>query len=512
MLWIALHFPQLAIDCVSRGHGETLLADLPLAIHAGTAQRPVLYALNSAAREAGLKPGMALAAARAVCGTLTALPRVMAKEEEALQRLANQLAQFTPSVTVDNDAQSIALEVSSSLTLFGGIGQLIGEVRKTVRCQGFHALVGIAPTPLAAQLLARATQYQPATRMCRDQSQLAERLADVPLVMFGWSHETISTLATLGLTRIKDLCQLPRAGLQQRFGDVVLNDLDRARGLASDPRPYITLPTQFFSQREFLFEVHESDRLMPVAEIMFTEMEGFMRARGAATQTVVLSLKHGRNAHTHITLGTREPARHASHWLRLLREKFARADLAAPVVEMSIRVERLGEYLAETNTLLRHQGVSTTRQSTVSHLMDSLTARLGEKAVYQIEAHSDHRPEFAWRKKTGAAPNVVRQKVTRGRDVRSTREQAARATLSASTNCRPTWVLREPRALVGGEVPQYHGPLTLLAGPERIETGWWDGKPVARDYFVAQNSQHEVCWIYRDYRFGRKWYLHGLFS
>jgi protein ImuB len=244
-------------------------------------------------------------------------------------------------------------------------------------------------------------------------------------------------------------------------------------------------------------------------------MEGFMRARGAATQTVVVSLKHGRNAHTHITLGTREPARHASHWLRLLREKFARADLAAPVVEMSIRVERLGEYLAETNSLLRHQGaqsIDANRQTTISHLMDSLTARLGEKAAYQIEAQSDHRPEFAWRKKTGAAPSVVRPKFVRGRDVRSPREQAARANLSNSSSCRPTWVLREPRALVGSEVPQYHGPLTLLAGPERIETGWWDGKPVARDYFVAQNPQHEVCWIYRDYRFGRKWYLHGLFA
>ncbi len=522
MLWIALHFPQLAIDCISRGHGEALLADMPLAIHSGQAQRPTLYALNAAAREAGLKPSMALAAARAVCGTLTALPRSVEKEEEALQRLAYQLAQFTPSVTVDHAAQSIALEISASVKLFGGIGQLIGEVRRCVRTQGFYALVGIAPTPLAAQLLARATQYHPATRMCRDASQLTERLADVPLVLFGWSHETINTLATLGLTRIKDLCQLPRRGLQQRFGDQLLNDLDRARGLAADPRPFITLPEQFSSQREFVFEVHESERLMPVAETMFVEMEGFLRARGAATQTVVVSLKHGRNAHTHITLGTREPARHASHWLRLLREKFARADLAAPVVEISIRVETLREYLAETSSLLSQSSTHSRREQSISHLMDRLTARLGESAVYQVETNCDHRPEFSWRKsigaRLGAREGATKQhdkaKLARSREARRPRVVTAGqpSAISNSALRRPTWILREPRALVGNDVPQYHGPLTLLAGPERIETGWWDGKPVARDYFVAQNPQQEVCWIYRDYRLGRKWYLHGLFA
>jgi len=508
MLWIALHFPQLSIDCVMRGHGESLLSNLPLAIHAGPSQRPTLHALNTAAREAGLKPGMALAAARAICGTLTAIPRSVAKEEECLQRLAIQLAQYTPSVSVDAVSQSIVLEVASSMKLFGGIGALLGEVRRTVRSQGYQGLVGIAPTPLAAQLLARATQYHPATRMCRDATQLTERLADVPLALFGWSYDTLNTLATLGLTRIKDLMPMPRRGLQQRFGDSVLNDLDRARGLLGDPRLYISLPERFSSNREFVFEVHESERLMPVADGLFQEMEGFLRARGAATQTVVVTLKHARNAHTHITLGTREPARHAGHWLRLLREKFARAELAAPVVEMTLRVEQLRPYLAETHSLLRN--AVSTRQDSAANLVDRLAARLGEKAVYQIEVESDHRPEFAWRKQTGAG--LTQRPPARQRYSRTDSGQTRSSTKMPTSN-RPAWILREPRALVGmNDIPQYHGALTLLAGPERIETGWWDGKPVARDYFVAQNPQHEVCWIYRDYRFGRKWYLHGLFA
>jgi protein ImuB len=52
----------------------------------------------------------------------------------------------------------------------------------------------------------------------------------------------------------------------------------------------------------------------------------------------------------------------------------------------------------------------------------------------------------------------------------------------------------------------------LIAGPERIESGWWDGKPAARDYFVARNPRGETLWIYREYGHSEAWYLHGIFA
>jgi protein ImuB len=49
----------------------------------------------------------------------------------------------------------------------------------------------------------------------------------------------------------------------------------------------------------------------------------------------------------------------------------------------------------------------------------------------------------------------------------------------------------------------------LLAGPERIESGWWDGDDAKRDYFIARSEESSLLWVYRD---EEGWFVHGLFA
>jgi protein ImuB len=63
--------------------------------------------------------------------------------------------------------------------------------------------------------------------------------------------------------------------------------------------------------------------------------------------------------------------------------------------------------------------------------------------------------------------------------------------------------------------PCHGSPLALLAGPERIEAGWWDEALVARDYYIAENQQGQLLWVYRERKAQDEtdaWYLHGLFG
>jgi len=52
--------------------------------------------------------------------------------------------------------------------------------------------------------------------------------------------------------------------------------------------------------------------------------------------------------------------------------------------------------------------------------------------------------------------------------------------------------------------------LELLSGRERIEAGWWDGRPIARDYFVARNPAGSRYWVFREEH--HRWFVHGIFD
>ena len=95
---------------------------------------------------------------------------------------------------------------------------------------------------------------------------------------------------------------------------------------------------------------------------------------------------------------------------------------------------------------------------------------------------------------------------------RQSLQPAPQSGMPPSAAPRPVWLLAEPEPL--GHRLQVQ-PWVLRDGPERIESGWWDGVDVRRDYFVAENPRGETVWIYRDHRYGiddGEWFLHGLFA
>ena len=93
--------------------------------------------------------------------------------------------------------------------------------------------------------------------------------------------------------------------------------------------------------------------------------------------------------------------------------------------------------------------------------------------------------------------------------IAGTRPDAA----EACTRGRPMWLLAAPQPLESQRGrPRHGGALRLLKGPERIESGWWDGGDIRRDYYVAKDVTGAVLWIYRECDGARHWFLHGIFG
>jgi protein ImuB len=504
MLWVAVHCHRLALDVFLRGQepsaGTPTGAVAPVAV----LERLVLLQVDGPARALGLHPGMKRATALALAPELLALERNEVAEADALAQLAGWALQFTPSVSLQ-PPDSLLLEVAPSLRLFGGRERLLTRLREGLVQLGFHATTGIAPTATAAWLLAR---WQDG--LCiDDESLLAARLAELPLIHMPSTRRHREALAGLGVSRFADLARLPRPGLARRYGPALLEELDRALGHLPEPRRWFEAPPHFQARLELLARVEQAEALLFACRRMLLQLCGWLSARHAATRQARFLALHeaGRHAHeaTPIELSLAEPSRDPERLLGVLRERLGRIRLPAPVQALSLECTTVVAH-AGTNGQLFAAPASETEN--LGRLLERLQARLGREQVQRLTLAADHRPEAACRTEPMEAPTGHRATVP--------------ATLPATAPHpptepplpgmpRPLWLLERPLALDERDNrPWWQGPLTLLAGPERIESGWWDGHLVQRDYFIAESDSAGWLWIYRARSGG--WFLQGRFG
>jgi protein ImuB len=474
-------------------------------ISEGTPQRPTVACTNEAARAAGIREGQAVAAAKALAGDIRVLPRDAQSEQEALQRLAAWAGQFTPMVCVD--AQGIVLEVKSCLRLFDGHAKLTAAIKRGVRDLGFHATLGVAPTPLAARLFARAEAQGRQVRSCLLLEDLRERLDDLPLFLLDWDEKTLARLTDLGVLRLRDLLDLPGEGIARRFGPEIVLCLDRLMGRLADPREPYAPPPRFRSRLELPAEAEGVEALLFPLRRMLAEFEGYLRGRGSGVQRLSLSLEHGRRRRTRLELDFASPEREADFILSIAREKLGRLTLCAPTLAFGLRAEALLPYTPRSGAWLPGPKENALDRE---RLIERMSARLGKDRVFGIAIANDHRPDSDWAPAYAGVtghPGATRHP---GPGLKRTGVNSGRGPINAT---RPTWLLHRPQRLIteNGH-PLFQGLLELQAGPERIEAGWWDGEEVCRDYYVATNPRGESYWIFREHRDSQAWYVHGVFA
>jgi protein ImuB len=413
-------------------------------------------------------------------------PRDEAAEAAALESLAAWAGQFTSFVSLV-PPDGLLLEIGGSLALFGGLDTLLKRVRHAIAALGYSARFGVAPTPLGAWLLARAALEEPVTAMHR----LPACLAPVPLACLDLPARIVESLRSVGIERFGDCCRLPRDGVARRTDPRLLAYLDRALGKRADPRLPYTPPPTFQRRLSLPGEVRDTGTLLIAARRLLLELAGYLQARAGGVQALEWHLAHRRSPATRLVIELVTPSRDAGHLLMLLRERLARVALAEAVVYLGIRVRDILPLAPSNQDLYGQEGVP---GGDWRALVERLRARLGKTAVQGLAVSAEHRPEKAWR---CCAPG----------------ESPAGASPSAHTPGRPLWLLDPPEELrtVAGE-PFLEGRLHLARGPERIESGWWDGHDIARDYFEALHTSGTCYWIYRELRARRAWYLHGVFA
>jgi protein ImuB len=447
------------------------------------------------------------------------LPDGPQRRTEALEGLATWCLQFTPRVAVLEallDCPAVAMEVEQSVRLFGGKRRLVLRVRDECAELGVRQLAW-APTSLAALALARAGLSNGFVK------PLAQLLDALPLQTLTHVAVHQATLARLGCQTLGHVRALPRGGLSRRFDAQVLTALDQAYGLRPESYAWAQLPETFAAKLELMARVEHAPAMLFGARRLMLQLAGWLAARRSGVTAFTLRWCHdamrSRSAGDggELTVRTAQPTRATEHLMRLLAEHVAKIELLAPVGDLELLATEVHPLEEKSFSMLpeaRQSGES------LALVLERVAARLGPERVLRPVVLEDHRMEWMcrWRPAPEATP--------RGR-------------------CRlvdvpqPTFILSKPlRLATKDNRPIYQGVLQLLAGPHRVEGGWWDRTTqaaeaegdgedgsaaaatdertghVARDYWVALSEHAGVLWIFQ-MRLAAEdtaWFLHGTFA
>lgn len=466
MLWVCIALPHLALDGVLRRRPD----DGPLVLIDGPANLRCIVAANAAAQEAGLHVGQRLTAAQALLAQFEVIPYDAASVDRSQRFLAGVAYRYSSQVVLLPHA--VALEISRSRALWGDWLSLECNLRSDLRALGFRHRIAAAPTPYAAHVLAGMRDGQAV--FTREAMQRA--LEAVPLDKSGMPLHATDVLPRMGIRRLGPLLRTPRDGLQRRFGAELLQAIDRLLG---DLPPALALyapPDAVDWHIELSHEVENISALIFPLKRMMGDLAAYLSGRDGGVQRFVLHLEHRERKVTEVPIGMLSPEREADVLFDAARGRLERIQLAAPVLSLRLLADDLPGFVPAGRDLFDERP---THALSFEQLCERLRARLGDHAVYCWGTTIDPRPE---------------------------RSQCAAMQEESflEPRLRPSWLLKRPIPL--------RGTVRILAGPERIETGWWDGEVMRRDYYIVETAQGQRAWAFCMPGELSGWMLHGWFA
>lgn len=468
--------PNLPLQACMRGVDEA--GELAIIDHH---PYPRVVAATAAALARGVQPGLRVAGALAVAPKLQLKHRDHGAEHNTLIQLATWVGCCTPCVSLDLP-DALVLEVSRCLRLFGGLTALVDKLKHGAVHLGLVVHFAAAPTPLAARWLAKA---RPGT-LVSNTTGWSHCLDSLPIELLSEgtavSASTLDLLRGIGVRTLGEAIRLPRNGLARRGASSVQKAFALAHGECPDLRSWYVPPSFFTSRLVLPAPVSTTEPLLFASRRLVADLTGWLAALHAGVDQCHLHLEHDGVPESVLHITTAQPGRDEERFVLLLREQLALFKLKAPVEALRLSAE--APVICNEHTPDLFGDVEQVRDA-ASLLLERLRARLGHDAVRSVRPWPEHRPECAWRT---AEPGAVSVADTGKRPL------------------RPLWLLAAPQPLAAVE------HLILLSGPERIESGWWDGADVQRDYYVAHTSHAGRWWVFQRLNSPGGWYVHGYFG
>jgi protein ImuB len=487
----------------------------PIVIIRTVANRQEIVFVSRSASTFGIRPGMTLTEARALCSKVVAFDHDPLRDARALEALGRWMVRFTPFVSLplpqgetepDEDGHCLYLDITGCARVFGGISNIVGGVIDALRRMRVDAGVAVAPTPGAAWALA---SFGECGRIVTP-DDVAAALAPLPVAGLRLTEKLRESLHHLGIEAIGQLAALPRSSLPARFGPTLLMRLDQAFGRATEPLVPLPWHTPITSRMDFEGPIDSWETVWLVFKQLIERVLADLTRRGCGARRVEVEFHRADRKIVRHAIALSRPSRDGKNLFNLIRCATENVD-GGDDGFLSIRLHVPVAERLDPEQIALLGGERYAAEIEFAQLAERLSVRLGEGALARPMLVESHIPErafsFTWH----------------GPPAREGTTDSSRA--GSPCHERPLQLLPHPlevHAMVTPSEDRDGRPVQFqlgrelhrlrhAVGPERISGEWWRGHDRTRDYFDVEDEQGRRFWVFRVNETNR-WYVHGSFG
>ncbi len=472
-----------------------------------------------------------------------------AADREALDRLARWCRRFSPTVGVERPpagtaAECLQLDVTGTAGFFGGEWPLVRTAAWTLAARGLHARAAIADTPGASWAAAHHTDSvgEPGAAVTDRRSAWPRRrrfavvppggqrlaagdgavLAGLPAAALRLDAATLGLLREVGIDSLGGVLRLSARSVAARFPPLLARRLAEFTGTLAEP---LESPgSGELPQASHAFDVPLATR-DAIRESIDAVIERLVadcirplvaRSEGVLALQVRLERAAGVSGLTAVPIvidvGLFRSSSSVRHLAELVALRLDRVRLCGEIEAIAVEVVAVAPVDCRQRSLFATGG-NDAGAAEFGILLDRLAGRLGRAAVFEPRAVADAQPEQAWvAAPPGGRPAALGPAAAGRRPIWMAPKPVRLAPLAARTGEPPAFLAVAPdgppvRFRLGDEVHD----VAAAYGPERIETAWWRGATVRRDYYVVETRAGARFWLFRRLRDGG-WFLHGIFA
>lgn len=496
--WLAIRFPDLSLTALKLHHPT----EKPVIV---IEKKRIIFA-NALAEEAGAQVNMDITTAQLLSGC-EVVERDETKEQYVLTVLSEQLYHFSPYIECYHSEKlvqsALLLEVSSCLTLFGGLKALSDIVFGCLAKKPYGFEYGLAHSAKAAWYLS--FDYHDVTGN-ETRSMFVDRLNRLPVTLLFDYPEAMETLCKTGFKTWGDLARQIEgksiSSFRKRLGEAFTDVLCEIYGidqhiqqasLFAKPRN-IYKPEEWFEEEiQFEYPVTVVEQLKPALESLLHELSSYLRRRQQQCQYIEWCISDIYKNKEFVKVNSDSPQNQWQLLYDLSLIQFDNRELPFEVDTIKLACCHAMPLQARSQVLDFDRNRRRKTVHDFATTIAKLKARLGDSAVYKLGYRDSRVPEIT---------NAIVALADR------CHQELPDIHLKA---LRPTWLLTRPELIeLKRNQLHWHGYLSVLVGPERVIGEWWE-KPVARDYFLAKRQDSLPIWIYFDL-YEKRWYVHGVFA